>query len=91
MKKEGYTRKAHKKSGRARVALVPQTPPEKNGFKPLRRTPQWIDMAIHQQSTICLTVFGLELGADDRILPRPVVVFCLRSVVPPGPGETSRI
>jgi hypothetical protein len=35
MKKEGYTRKAQEKLGRARVPLVPQTADEKNGFRRL--------------------------------------------------------
>jgi hypothetical protein len=38
--------------------------------------------------------FGLESGADDRVLrvlPLAAVVSCLRSPVPLGSGEASRI
>jgi hypothetical protein len=48
-------------------------------------------MAIYQQSTVSMTGFGLESGADDHVLPRVAVVSCLRSPVPFGSGETSRI
>jgi len=52
------------------------------------------EMAIYQQSTVSMAGFGLESGADGRILgvlPRAAVVSCLRSPVPVGSGETSRI
>jgi len=35
--------------------------------------------------------FGLESDADDRVLPRPAVVPCLRTPVSLGSGKTSRI
>jgi len=38
-----------------------------------------------------VAVFGLESAAADRILPRAGIVSCLRSVLPLGPGDTSRI
>jgi hypothetical protein len=31
-------------------------------------------MAIYQQSTVSMTGFGLESGADDHVLPRVAVV-----------------
>ena len=48
-------------------------------------------IAIYQQSTISMAGFGLESSAHDRILPRAAVVSCLRSPVPLGSRETSRI
>jgi hypothetical protein len=38
-----------------------------------------------------MAVFGLELDADDRILPRAGFVSFLRAAVPLGSGEASRI
>jgi hypothetical protein len=48
-------------------------------------------MAIYRQCTACICGFGIESDAYDRVLPRPAVVSCLRTSVPLGAGETSRI
>jgi hypothetical protein len=49
------------------------------------------EMAIYRQCTACICGFGIESDAYDRVLPRPAVVSCLRTSVPLGAGETSRI
>jgi hypothetical protein len=48
-------------------------------------------IAICRQCTACICGFGIESDAYDRVLPRPAVVSCLRTSVPLGAGETSRI
>jgi hypothetical protein len=48
-------------------------------------------MAIFRQSSFSMGGFGLESGADDRVLPRAAVVSCLRTPVRLGSREASRI